>query len=181
MNTSTRRLLGGLAIAAVLLLGQGGFVRAADPSATPIPAPPSGPTGNEMLSVQPSLISVTAKAGATTTMELTVRAAANLSVTIKTQGLGQALDGNFTPLTQDKDTGAASARSMITVSPETLEVKPGDVVKLKVNIAVPDNVGDGTRYAILSIAGFPPSPTGSSNVGFGVELGVSAIIQIAGT
>ena len=181
MNTSTRRLLGGLAIAAVLLLGQGGSVRAADPSASPVQAVPSGPTGNEMLSVQPSLISVTAKPGATTTAQLTVRAAANLSVTIKAQGLGQALDGSFAALAPDKDTGAFSARSMITASPETLTVKPGDTVKLNVNVTVPANVGEGTRYAILSITGFPPSPSGSSNVGFGVELGVSAIVQIANT
>ena len=181
MNTSTRRLLGGLTIAAVLLLGQGGSVLAADPSASPVQAVPSGPTGNEMLSVQPSLISVTAKPGATTTAQLTVRAAANLSVTVKAQGLGQALDGSFTALAPDKDTGAFSARSMITASPETLTVKPGDSVKLNVNITVPANVGDGTRYGILSITGFPPSPGGSSNVGFGVELGVSAIVQIAST
>ena len=181
MNTSTRRLLGGLAIAAVLLLGQGGSVRAADPSATPIPAAPSGPTGNEMLSVQPSLISLTAKPGATTTAQLTVRSAANLSVTIKTQGLGQALDGSFTALAPDKDTGAFSARSMITASPESLTVKPGDTIKLNVNIAVPANAGDGTRYAILTITGMPPAPAGSSNVGFGVELGVSTIVQIANT
>jgi len=181
MKTSTRRLLGGLAIAAVLMLGQGGSVRAADPSATPIPAAPSGPTGNEMLSVQPSLISLTAKPGATTTAQLTVRSAANLSVTIKTQGLGQALDGSFTALAPDKDTGAFSARSMITASPESLTVKPGDTIKLNVNIAVPANAGDGTRYAILTITGMPPAPAGSSNVGFGVELGVSTIVQIANT
>ena len=179
MNTSTRRLLGGLATAAVLMLGQGGFVRAASP--TPIAAPPSGPTGSEMLSVQPSLINVTAKPGATTTTQLTVRAAANLSVTIKSQGLGQGTDGSFAALAADKDAGAFSARSMITASPESLQVKPGDTVAVNVNITVPANVGDGTRYAILTITGMPASPGSSTNVGFGVELGVSAIVQIANT
>jgi hypothetical protein len=179
MNTSTRRLLSGLATAAVLLLGQGGFAHAASP--TPIAAPPSGPTGNEMLSVQPSLINVTAKPGATTTTQLTVRAAASLNVTIKSQGLGQGKDGSFAALAADKDAGAFSARSMITASPETLQVKPGDTIKVDVSIAVPANVGDGTRYAILTITGMPPSPGSGTNVGFGVELGVSAIVQIANT
>jgi hypothetical protein len=181
MNTSTRRLLGGLATAAVLLLGQGGFVRAADPSATPIPAPPSGPTGNEMLSVQPSLISISAKPGATTSTELTVRSAANLSVKIKAQGLGQSRDGNFVAIPPDSDTGAFSARPMITATPENLDLKPGDAVKVTVNVTLPTDAGEGTRYAILSITGFPPTPTGSSNVGFGVDLGVSTIVQIANT
>jgi hypothetical protein len=181
MNTSTRRLFGGLATAAVLLLGQGGFVRAADPSATPIPAPPSGPTGNEMLSVQPSLISISAKPGATTSTELTVRSAANLSVKIKAQGLGQSRDGNFVAIPPESDTGAFSARPMITATPENLELKPGDTVKVTVNVTLPTDAGEGTRYAILSITGFPPTPTGSSNVGFGVDLGVSTIVQIANT
>jgi len=181
MKTSTRRLLGGLAIAAVLMLGQGGSVRAADPSATPAQAAPSGPTGNEMLSVQPSLISVAGKPGATTTTQLTVRAAANLNVTIKAQGLGQALDGSFTALAPDKDTGAFSARSMLAATPDSLTVKPGDTIQVNVKVTVPANAGDGTRYAILTITGMPPTPGGSSNVGFGVELGVSTIVQIANT
>ncbi|HWT50025.1 MAG TPA: hypothetical protein VN255_16145, partial [Mycobacterium sp.] len=185
MNTRARRLLSGIAIAAVLLLGQGAFVRAAGPSATPfassVATPASGPTGNEMLSVQPSLLSLTAKAGATTTAQLTIRAAANLSLTIKAQGLGQGIDGNFTTLNPDQDASPYSARAMLSVSPDSLTVKPGDTVKLTVSVAVPANVGDGSRYAILSITGFPPSPSGSSNVGFGVELGVSTIIQIANT
>jgi hypothetical protein len=179
MNTSTRRLLGGLATAAVLLLGQGGSVRAADPTAAPISTPPSGPTGAEMLSVQPSLISISAKPGATTSTELTVRSAANLSVKIKAQGLGQSKDGNFIAIPAESDTGAFSARPMITASPENLELKPGDTVKVTVSVALPADAGEGTRYAILSITGFPPSPTGSSNVGFGVDLGVSTIVQIA--
>lgn len=189
MNTTSRRLLGGLAVATALLLGQGGFVRAAGPASSPssppvssqAPAPAGGPTGNEMLSVQPSLLSLTARAGTTTTAELTIRSAANLSLTIKAQGLGQAKDGNFLTLPADQDASPDSARTMLTVSPATLTVKPGDSVKLNVSVAVPANAGDGTRYAILSITGFPPSPSGSANVGFGVELGVSTIVQIAGT
>ncbi|HUO40139.1 MAG TPA: hypothetical protein VMU34_20860, partial [Mycobacterium sp.] len=180
MNTSARRLMGGLAIAAVLLLGQGGFVRAASGQPTPAPTPPSGPTGSEMLSVQPSLINVTAKPGATASAQLTVRAAANLSVSIRTQGLGQAADGSFAAIPPEKDTGSYSARSMLSVSPGSLQVKPGDKITLNVSIAVPSNVGSGSRYAILTITGFPVSQS-SANVGIGVELGVSVIVQIDGT
>jgi hypothetical protein len=181
MNTSTRRLLGGLAIAAVLLLGQGGFVRAADPSASPTATPPSGPTGDELLSVQPSVLSITAKPGATTKATLAVRAAADLDLAIKAQGLGQSKDGNMSALAPAQDTGKYSARSMVTASPETASIKHGQKLDVDVSIAVPADAGDGTRYAILSITGLPPSPTGSANVAFGVELGVSVIVQIADT
>ena len=179
MNTSTRRLLGGLATAAVLLLGQGGLVRGASPS--PVIAPPSGPTGNEMLSVQPSLISLSAKPGSTTSTKLTLRAAAALSGTIKSQGLAQGTDGSFKSVPDAQDVSPYSARTMITASAQNLDLKPGDKVDVTVTITVPANVGDGTRYSLLTITGLPAGAGASSNVGFGVELGVSTIVQIAGT
>jgi len=179
MNTSTRRLLSGLAIAATLLVGQGGSALAASPS--PVSSQPTGPTGNEMLSVQPSVISVSAKPGSTANVELTLRAAAELSVAIRSQGLSQGTDGGFKAVAGEQDTSTFSARTMLTASPETLQVKPGDQIKLNVTITVPADVGEGTRYAILTITGMPNAPTGSSNVGFGVELGVSTIVQIAST
>jgi hypothetical protein len=181
MNTSTRRLLSGLATATVLLLGQSGSVAAADPTPTPIPPTPTGLTGNEMLSVQPSVINVTAAPGETATTQLTVRAAASLSITIQAQGLGQSADGNMTATPPDKDTSAYSARTMISASPQIVEMQPGDQVTVDVTVAVPADVGEGSRYAILTVTGMPPSPTGSATLGFGVELGVSAIVQIRDT
>lgn len=184
MNTTTRRLLGGLAIAAVLSLGQGGFVRAADPTTSPTASAgtaPSGPTGAEMLSVQPSLISVSAKPGATGTTTVTLRAAASLDVSIKVQGLAQAADGSFKSVDAGDDASPFSARTMLSVTPEKLSVKSGDTIKLTVSVAAPANVGEGTRYAILTITGLPATAGGSSNVGFGVSLGVSTIVTIEGT
>ena len=178
MNTSYRRLLGGLT-AAVILLGQSGLVRGASPSPTPIPPPPAGPTGNEMLLVQPPLISVSAKPGSTTTTSLKVRAAADLNLTVRSQGLAQAVDGSFAAVGPDQDTSQYSARSMISFTPESLQIKAGESITINVNVAVPANVGNGTRYAILTITGLPVGPDASANVGFGVELGVSAIVQVA--
>jgi hypothetical protein len=181
MNTSTRRLLGGLAIAAVLLVGQGGFVRAADPSASPASNPDNGPTGNELLSVQPSVLSLSAPAGGTSKAQLTVRAAADLDLTIKPQGLGQGTDGNMAAIPADKDTGKFSARSMVTATPASVQIKRGTQITVDVSVVVPADAGEGTRYAIVSITGMPHTPTGSANVGFGVELGVSTILKIANT
>jgi hypothetical protein len=180
MNTTTRRLLGGLATAAVLLFGQGGLAHAASPSVAPAP---SGPTGNEMLSVQPSIISVSVKPGGSTSAQLTLRAAVALDLTIKSQGLAQATDGSFKSVADTDDTSPYSARTMVTASPRSVHIQPGDTVKLDVNIAVPADVGDGTRYAVVTITGQPAtaSPSASANVGFAVELGASAIVQISGT
>jgi hypothetical protein len=179
MNTTTRRLLGGFAIAATLFIGQGGLTYAASPA--PDSSAPSGPTGNEMLSVQPALISVSVAPGGSTTTQLTLRAAANLNVTISTDGLGQATDSSFKSLTAADDTSPYSARTMVTASQSSLRMKPGDKVQLTVSISVPQNAGEGSRYALLDITGMPAGASPSSNVGFGVQLGVSTIVQISGT
>lgn len=179
MDTSTRRLLGVLASAFILLLGQSGFAHAASPS--PAAPPPSGPTGNEMLSIQPSLLSVSARPGTTTSAQLTLRAAAALDLTIRSQGLAQGKDGNFNAVPEAQDTTPNSARTMITASPATVRVQAGDSLEVTVDIAVPADAGEGTRYGILTITGLPTGAAPSSNVGFGVQLGVSTIVQIAGT
>src|SRR5262249_55495070 len=98
MITSTRRLLTGLAVPP-LALGQAGAALAA----TPAPLP-SGLTGNEMLSVQPSIISASVKPGSTTSTQLTLRAAAELDVVIQGQGLSQGRDGSFKAVAKDLDT-----------------------------------------------------------------------------
>jgi len=134
-----------------------------------------------MLSIQPSVLSVSAKPGTTTSAKLTLRAAAPLSVTIQSQGLAQARDGNFNAVPEAQDTTPNSARTMITASPETVSVQAGDSVQVTVDITVPADAGEGTRYGILAITGLPIGATPSSNVGFGVQLGVSTIVQIAGT
>src|SRR5262245_26460152 len=178
MNTSTRRLLGGLAAAAVLFLGQAGFVLAASPAPA---SPPSGPTGNEMLSVQPSLISVSVKPGSAVSQLLTLRAAADLGVAIASQGLAQGTDGSFKAVGETEDSSPYSARTIVNASPQSLRLHRGDSATLNVTITVPPDAGAGTRYSILTITGTPSSPAASANVGFGVELGVSTIIQIADT
>src|SRR5262245_9024332 len=127
MNSTTRRLLGSLVTAAIVVLGQGGLVRAASP--TPA-APPSGPTGKDMLSVQPALTAVSVPPASSTTVQLPLRAAADLNVTVKSQGLSQGTDGSFKAVPPDQDTSPYSLRSMISANPASLHVRPGDTTKL---------------------------------------------------
>src|SRR5262245_31803794 len=147
MNTSTRRLPAGLATAAVLLLASGGFASAAPP--TPGPPTPSGPTGKEMLSVQPSLISVAVKPGTSTSLQLTLRAAADLDITVRNQGLAQDRDGSFKAVAADQDQSPYTARAMITATPQSLQVKPAGAGNLQLAIAAPPDACAGTRYSIL--------------------------------
>jgi hypothetical protein len=127
------------------------------------------------------VLALNAKPGETTKAQLTVRAAVALAVSVQAQGLGQTTDGNMSAVPPDKDTSTFSARSMVTATPTSLQMQPGDKATIDVTVVLPAEAGDGTRYAILTITGMPPGPTGSANVGFGVELGVSAVVTIAGT
>src|SRR5262245_41037327 len=182
MNISIHRLLGGLAVVAVLVLGGGSSVLAADPTATPGSTAPSGPSGDEMLSVQPSLIGISADPGAAITVPLTLRAAADLQIVVQSRGLAQATDGSFKAVGEADDATPFSARQMLSAEPGSFEMHPGETKVVNVHVAVPTDVGEGTRYAILTITGNPIAAPGSSdNVGFGVELGVSTIVQIADT
>jgi hypothetical protein len=50
---------------------------------------------------------------------------------------------------------------------------------VQVKLNVPVSAGDGTRYAVLKVTGVPVA--GSENVGIGLSLGVTSLIQMAKT
>jgi ABC-type Na+ efflux pump permease subunit len=93
--------------------------------------------------------------------------------------LSQNSDGGFQPLDAAQDVSPYSARSMISVSPQTFRMQSGESRVVKVTVGVPASAGDGTRYAILKITSVPVS--GNENVGFGTELGVSTLITLTNT
>lgn len=175
MNRSVGRLLRVFLVGVVLTVGQGGLASAASPE----PSAPSTPTGEEMLSIVPSLVAVEARPGGTATAELTLRAAAPLEVAIIPRGLAQTAEGNFEAVPADEDASPYSARAMITASPQALTMEPGDAARVTLTVTVPPDAGEGTRYAILAITGLPADA--AENVGFGVELGVSTLVTIAET
>ncbi len=161
------------------MLGQAGISAAASPS-TPQASPTVQiPVDKGALNVTPPVISLAATPGASTTAELTVRSAALQDVKVVAAGLGQTTDGGFQPIEAAQDASPYSARSMITVSPQSFRMQPGDSQIVKVTVNVPTGAGDGTRYAILKITSTPVS--GTENVGFGTELGVSSLITLTNT
>ena len=175
MLTHAGRWIRALSLAALLALGQGGLSNAASPS---IPIAPSLPADGT-LTVVPSIISAVLKPGDTNTTELTLHAGVALDVHIAADGLGQGPDGGFEPLTPDKDTSPYTARPMITFDPQSFLLPANAERKVTVKVAIPRDVGDGARYAILKVTGIPA--TGSENVGIGVELGVTTLVTLAST
>ena len=73
-------------------------------------------------------------------------------------GFGQSVDGgSYTPLTAADDTGAYSARALVTVDSPVIHIDPGQRKAFNATIRVPQNIGDGGRYALIHIH---PAATG---------------------
>lgn len=171
MHSPTRRLIGAVSLGGLLALGQGGLSSAASPAPVQQTPPADG-----TLSVAPALLGMAVKPGETGTTELVLRAGVPLNVQIAANGLGQGPGGDFEPVPADRDTSAFSARSMLTIAPESFRMRPGGQQKVKVTLSVPDDAGEGTRYAVLKITGTPRG--GGKNVGIRAELGVTSIFTL---
>lgn len=176
MKASTGRLIRALVLGALLAFVQGGLANAESPSASQSSSAQQTPPANGTLTVSPPLVSLAVAPGSTGTDELTLHAGVSLDVQIAVDGLGQEPDGNFQPLTADKDVSPYSARTMMAVAPQTFRMEAGSSQKVAVTVTVPKDAGEGTRYAILEITGMPVS--GDENVGIGVELGVSSLVSL---
>jgi P pilus assembly chaperone PapD len=103
---------------------------------------------------------------------------APMDLTVDVLGLGQSLQQSNTGLSPEKDTSPYSARTFITVSPQTFHLDPGKSQEVKATITVPQNAGDGGRYAIISIHN-APTGTGSTLIVTGIS--VPVVITLTGT
>ena len=182
MHSQARRVANALVIGTILLLGQMGVAHAADPTAQPrtavVTAAPSMPSGT--LAVSPPIVNVTAPAGGTVSADVRLQSGIAQTVALQSQGLGQAGDGSFNYVATADDVNADSARSMVNVSPATISMQPGGEQKLTITVTVPQNVGDGIRYAMVRVTG-TPGGVAAQQVGIAVELGVPVIVTISNT
>lgn len=104
----------------------------------------------------------------------------NLSSEVK--GIIVSLDGSTTSTSADKDDYSYSARSFLSVSPTSFQLEPGDSQTVLLEGDIPDDIGPGTRYAILSILSTPISDSGkgASTTVLG-QVNLPIIIDIQGT
>jgi hypothetical protein len=101
-----------------------------------------------------------------------------MDLTVDVLGLGQSLQQANTGLSPEKDTSPYSARTFITVEPKTFHLEPGASQEVKATITVPQDVGKGGRYAILTIHN---APTGTGSTLIVTAISVPIVITLAGT
>jgi len=91
-------------------------------------------------------------------------------------GFGQSLQKSYTSIPPADDTSPYSARSLITLSSPSFHLNPGESKVVSATIAVPQNVGDGGRYAIITIRN---APMGNGTTLIVTSIAVPVLITIA--
>jgi len=93
-------------------------------------------------------------------------------------GLGQSLQQSNSGLTPERDTSPYSARTFITVNPTTFHLDPGASQEVTATITVPQNVGEGARYAMITIHN---APIGTGSTLIVTAISVPMLIILGGT
>jgi len=136
---------------------------------------------NPGFTVTSAIVVADVSPGQTLTHVMTLSIAATdpaTDVQIQVMGVTQSSDGNLQPLDASQDTGNYSARSFVTVDKSTVHLEPGVPQDVTATIQVPQDVGDGGRYAIIHIA---TQPTGGGGVTFVTAVNVPIYLTISGS
>ena len=99
-----------------------------------------------------------------------------LNMTAEVSGFARSLDGVNIPLRPEDDTGPFSARPFLSVEPESFILEPGETETLLLTGTVPEDVGPGGRYALVTVATVPPEGEGVT-VSFGIQTVVFLTIK----
>jgi hypothetical protein len=97
-------------------------------------------------------------------------------IQIDVMGFGQAMDKGYISLDPANDLSPYSGRTLITLSNTTLHLEPGTSQDVKAAIKLPQNVGSGGRYAIVSVHAL--AKTGQS---FTTGVNVPVFITVSGS
>jgi P pilus assembly chaperone PapD len=93
-------------------------------------------------------------------------------------GLGQSPQQSSLGLAPEKDISPYSARTFINISPKTFHLEPGGSQEVIATITVPNNVGNGGRYAMITIRN---APVGTGSTAIVTSISVPVLVTIDGT
>jgi hypothetical protein len=94
-------------------------------------------------------------------------------------GFGQSPGGSYSLLPAAADTGPYSARAFVTIDSPLIHLAPGQRKTFNATISVPQNVGEGGRYALISI--HPTITTGSGQTSFTTAITVPVMLTVKST
>jgi hypothetical protein len=91
-------------------------------------------------------------------------------------GFGQSLQKSYTSIKPADDTSPYSARSFIILSPQSFHLNPGESKVVTATIAVPVDVGDGGRYALITVHN---APIGNGSTSIVTAVSIPVLITVA--
>ncbi len=95
-------------------------------------------------------------------------------------GFGQSVNGgSYTPLTAADDSGACSARTYVTVESPVVHLEPGQRVAFNATVRIPQDAGEGGRYAIIHI--HPAVIQTGGQTGFATAIIVPVMLTLQNT
>jgi hypothetical protein len=94
-------------------------------------------------------------------------------------GFGQSPGGSYFPLTVAADTSPYSARTFISIDTPNIHLDPGQRKVFNAIISVPQNVGEGGRYALIHI--HPTTTTGGGQMSIVTAMIVPVVLTVKGT
>jgi hypothetical protein len=98
---------------------------------------------------------------------------------VEVYGFGQSVEGgSYTPLTAADDTGANSARALVTMDFPVVHIDRGQRRAFNATIRVPQNIGEGGRYALIHIH---PAAAGGGQTGFATAIIVPVMLTVQNT
>jgi hypothetical protein len=134
------------------------------------------------LRVEGARIALDAEPGRTYTAPIGISVAANEpegDFAIDVLGFGQStVDGTYVGLEAANDTSPYTARPFITVDRPTVHLKPGERADVTATIAVPADVREGGRYAIVLV--HPAVATSGAPASFAAAVAIPVFLNVKG-
>jgi len=120
----------------------------------------------------------TVNAGDTVTHTMTVSTKAtdpSMDIVVDVLGFEQTKGKSYSPLSAADDASPDSARKFITLDTGSFHLNPGESKNVTATIVIPEDAGDGERYAIISIHN---TPAGVGTTPFITAISVPVTITI---
>jgi hypothetical protein len=118
---------------------------------------------NPGMTVSNALVLANVAPGQTLNQTMTVSIGSNdpaTTISVQVYGVQQSPQGGYILLNASEDTGPYSARPFVSVDSSSFHLEPGGSHDLTITIQIPQDVGDGGRYAMVNIATQPVAGAG---------------------
>jgi hypothetical protein len=143
---------------------------------------PISVSANPGLSVSNDAINVSVSPGQTLTETMGVSigsADPATGISVQVGGLAQSPSGAYQFLDAAQDISQYSARSFISIDNSSFELQPGGSQNVTATIQVPQDVGNGGRYALIDITTQPAA--GTTGIGILTQVEVPVYLTITGS